>query len=202
MKNSARKKIVALLGCGGHARSIADVIITDRLADEIVFVDDNAKLGEQIMGYKVIKYIPENITDICPALGDNHKRKALCEKNHCVSIISKTAHIGILSRVEDGCFIAKGVHIGPQVRIGFGSIVNTRAVVEHNCSIGNYCHIAPNTTLCGNVVLGDNVFIGAGSTIKNNISICSGAIVGMGATVVSDITERGIYIGCPAKRKK
>jgi serine acetyltransferase len=56
--------------------------------------------------------------------------------------------------------------------------------------------------LGGTVKVGELTHVGIGATVKNNIAICSGCTIGAGAVVVKDISEKGIYIGVPAKRKK
>ncbi len=37
---------------------------------------------------------------------------------------------------------------------------------------------------------------------RNNIVICSDCMIGAGAVVVSDIKERGTYVGVPARKNK
>jgi acetyltransferase-like isoleucine patch superfamily enzyme len=46
--------------------------------------------------------------------------------------------------------------------------------------------------------LGDKVTVGSGSTILTT-SICSGAVIGAGSVVVKPITEKGVYLGNPAR---
>ena len=41
---------VVILGCGGHARSVADVLLDLHADAEVVFVDENAAEGERILG--------------------------------------------------------------------------------------------------------------------------------------------------------
>jgi acetyltransferase-like isoleucine patch superfamily enzyme len=47
--------------------------------------------------------------------------------------------------------------------------------------------------------IGSNVSIGSNATILP-VSICDGAVIGAGSVVTKDITERGIYVGNPAKK--
>ena len=51
-------------------------------------------------------------------------------------------------------------------------------------------------------MIGDGVWIGVGSCIRNNIAICADCMVGAGAVVTKSITEKGTYVGLPAKRIK
>ena len=189
-----------LLGCGGHARSVADVILASSPAAEILFVDNGARPQEQIMGFPVVPEAPLDAKRFGPSIGNNLMRAEWCAGKELVSVISRHAHIGRDAKIGRGVFVGNAVHIGPQARIGEGTIVNTAAVVEHNVFVGRYCHIAPNSTICGGVEIGDYAMIGAGAVIKPLIKIASDVVVGAGAVVVSDIVEKGIYVGCPAKK--
>jgi len=62
-------------------------------------------------------------------------------------------------------------------------IINTAAVVEHDCSVGIHCHIAPNATLCGSVKVGGLTHIGAGSVVLQGLTIGSNCVVGAGSVV-------------------
>ena len=84
--------------------------------------------------------------------------------------------------------------------IGEHCIINTGAIIEHDNVIENYVHMSPNSALGGTVRIGENSHIGIGATVSNNIDICSDCTVGAGAAVVQNITERGVYIGIPAKK--
>ena len=53
----------------------------------------------------------------------------------------------------DGVQVMAGVVIQPGCAIGENSIVNTRAGVDHDCSIGCDVHVAPGATLCGAVTV-------------------------------------------------
>jgi UDP-3-O-[3-hydroxymyristoyl] glucosamine N-acyltransferase len=90
--------------------------------------------------------------------------------------------------------------VNPGARIGRGVIVNTAAIVEHDCIVGDYCHLAPRAGLLGHCVLGDNVWLGANATVVQGVSVCSNVTIGAGAVVTSNITEPGTYAGVPARK--
>ncbi|MBR4033543.1 MAG: acetyltransferase, partial [Clostridia bacterium] len=73
---------------------------------------------------------------------------------------------------------------------------------EHDSVIGDFAHISPSAALAGNVRIGEGTHIGIGASIRNNITVCSGVTVGAGAAVVKNITEKGTYVGVPARRIK
>ncbi len=204
MKQSETMPLI-IYGCGGHARSVADVALHNGI-DELIFVDDNARDNERLFNFKVVRELPSHTQQLIIAVGDNQKRACLLDqfsKNN-LSVINLSAHTAYVSKYSQlmakGIFIAHGAHIGPHTRIGTGSILNTHCVVEHDCHIGNYSHISVNATVAGNCSIGDFVTIGAGATVIDGVKISAQVTIGAGAVVVADIDEAGTYVGIPARR--
>ena len=193
-----------ILGCGGHARSIADILLAKSIED-FIFVDDNAQDDEYIYEHKVLKEIPDGYENekFFLAIGSNKKRekfyKQLKNKKY-MKIISNCSYISPYSKIGEGVLIANYVHIGPSVYIGNQTIINTGTVIEHECEIGDFCHVAPRTVVCGRSKIGNSVFIGAGSVVIDSIKICSNVIIGANSTVLKNIEESGVYVGTPAKK--
>ncbi len=193
-----------IFGCGGHARSVADVYLSNNPTHTLLFIDENAKPNETLFGFQILNRLDNDflIGKKFLALGNNQKRKNLFNgilKNKLESIISSKSYYSSSSKFGDGIFIGDFCHIGPMVVIGDNTIINTGAIIEHEVIIGSHCHIAPNTTISGRSIIGNEVFIGVGATVIDNISICDNVIVGAGAVVVTNITKSGTYVGIPAK---
>ena len=89
--------------------------------------------------------------------------------------------------------------INSQVIIGKGCIVNTGAIIDHECEIGDFSHIAPGATLSGNVKVGKSCFIGANSTVIQGVKIGNNVIIGAGAVVIKDVPDNITIVGNPAK---
>lgn len=195
---------VMIIGCGGHAKSVIDVLLLSNPDIEITIVDENSQPNERLFDYPILNRIPliEN-AGFFLCIGDNLKRKhkmLLLKDKYFVSIISPLAHLGKNSTIKSGSFIANFVHIGPYAQIGKNTIINTGSIIEHDVEIGDHCHIAPNSTISGKTRLENEVFVGTGATIINNLSICSNVTIGAGAVVTKSITESGTYVGCPAQK--
>ena len=190
-----------IIGCGGHARSVADTVLDNNPDTEIVFVDKNAQQNERIFGFPVIEKLPQGATNVFIAIGNNEERRELSLNLKPISIISKLAYIGKEVVIGEGCYIGNGAFIGSQSKIGKGTIINTQAIIEHECFIGEYCHIAPNACICGRSKLKNNVFIGVGSSVKEKMSIASDVILGAGGVIVKNIEKSGIYLGIPCRMK-
>lgn len=197
--------MITILGCGGHAKSVADIILKNDKSTKLLFVDENALPDERIWGFKVIKPSENSYPINFIAVGDNKKRETYFnsfDKKHLINVISHNAYLGKCTNFGIGTMVGDFSKIGPEVEIGMNSIVNTAAIVEHETKIGNNCHIAPSACICGRVKIGNNVFVGAGATIIDKIEICSDVIIGAGTVVVKNITESGVYLGVPARRVK
>ena len=126
------KKII-LFGCGGHSRSVADVLILNDPAVSLVFVDENARKHETLYGFDVIKHIESLDLPYFFAIGDNGKRRTKYDEigvSGLISVISRNAHLGYKSSIGKGCFLGNSCHIGPEAEIGDNTIINTSSVIE------------------------------------------------------------------------
>lgn len=109
--------------------------------------------------------------------------------------LSKTVEYGY------GNMFAPGVKINALAKIGNGVICNTGAIIEHECVLNHYVHIAPGAVLCGNVSVGEGSFIGANAVLRQGITIGKNVTVGAGTVVVKNIEDNLIVIGNPQRFK-
>lgn len=192
-------KKVVILGAGGHARVVADIITAcgDRVE---AFLDDDTKIPYTegpISEYG--KYID---CEFIIGVGNTEVRNKWSTLPvkwytaiHPSAVISPKAIIGEGSAVMPNAVINTGTVIGKHC------IINTGAVVEHDNSIGDFSHISVGAKLGGTVSIGKNVWVGIGATIINNINVCDNCLIGAGAVVVKNILEDGTYFGVPAEKK-
>lgn len=203
-------KNLIIMGAGGHGRVVADIAQKLGVYQSIAFLEDRdveTSMGFPVLGRldEVDKYIDNS--DIFVALGNSQLREEIMEKLLTMgatipTLIHPSAIIGACVEIGTGTAIMAGVVINPCVTIGKGVIVNTCASIDHDCVVGEYCHIAVGVRLAGTVRLEPRVWLGAGSTVKNNVTICAGCTIGAGAVVIDDIDTKGTYIGVPAKLLK
>ena len=194
------KNKIAIFGCGGHARSVADVLLCNEPDADVIFVDSAARYGEDIFGFPVYKSLSVDGMRCYCAVGDNSIRQNMFATQSFETLISNDSFMGKNCVVGAGTFVAHHAHIGPCAAIGRGCIINTGAVIEHEVKIGDFTHVSVNATVCGRAEIGSRVFIGAGATVRDKICICDNVVVGGGSTVVKNIMEPGIYVGCPVHR--
>lgn len=204
-----RKKVV-IIGAGGHAKVIADII--KKSGDEIIgFLDDNKKKGTNIIKeYKVLGdfnnrfplAIANSDYEFIIAIGDNKKREEISHSPNLkfYTAIHPSAQMGLDVEIQEGTVIMANACINSSAKIGKHCIINTGAIIEHDNIIEDFVHISPNVALGGTVKIGKSTHVGIGSTIKNNITICENCKIGAGAVVVKDIEKEGTYIGVPAKK--
>ena len=199
-------KRVILIGAGGHAKVIADIIL--KSDDSILgFLDDdpNAKLWNINNLGKInscLKYAKNN--DFIIAIGKNEIRSQIAKKYFNLqwyTAIHPSSQIAQGVIIGEGTTIMANAVINSDAEIGKHVIVNTGAIIEHDNIIGEYVHLSPRVVLGGTVCIENNTHIGIGAVVKNNITICSNVIVGSGAVVVKNIKTPGIYTGIPAKIK-
>ncbi|OON98152.1 MAG: serine acetyltransferase [Epulopiscium sp. Nele67-Bin005] len=210
------KKKLVLVGGGGHAKSVIDTIKSGEEYDIIGIVDMPENIGKTIEGIKIIgtdenlsTYYKEETRYAFISLGSIGNPQSRIRIYNFIknmgfeipNIIDRTAILGENIIMGEGCFVGKGAIINTSVKIGNNVIVNTGVVVEHDCSINNFVHIAPSTTLCGGVKIGENSHIGAGTTIIQNISVGKNCIIGAGSVVLSDVEKNYLAYGVPAMRK-
>lgn len=112
---------------------------------------------------------------------------------HPQAIVAPSANLGM------GNFLAAGSCISTLAEIGNGCIVNTSAVVDHECKLEDFVHIGPGAVLAGNTHIGEGSFIGANAVIKQGIKIGKAVTVGAGSVIIKDIPDYTTVVGNPGR---
>lgn len=196
---------VILIGGGGHAKVVADVVLAS--GDRILgFLDDDPE-NNDLFGYPSLGMVSDwaryaGTALFILAVGSNLLRESLKRSMdvHWYTAVHPSAQIGTAVKIGAGSVIMANAALNPDSSVGMHCIINTGAIIEHDNHIADYVHISPRAVLCGGVTVGTRTHVGAGAVVINNISVCSDVIVGAGAAVVEDITEPGTYVGVPARR--
>ena len=201
-------KNVVIIGAGGHAKVIAD-IITKSNDNVIGFLDDNLDiqsktiyLNKTVLGTtKDIDKYKEYYFII--GIGNNNIRENIANSYDLkwYTAIHPNAIIANEVSIEEGSVVMAGSIINTGTKIGKHCIINTKSSLDHDNIIENYVHISPGATLAGTVHIKEKTWICAGATIINNITIAKNNIIGAGSVVIKDINkEDSIYVGVPARR--
>jgi sugar O-acyltransferase (sialic acid O-acetyltransferase NeuD family) len=137
-------------------------------------------------------------------IGDNkirHKlgKLILTKERELLNIMHPSSSVTKMFKIGKGNFIARNTAINPLVEIGNFCIVNTGAIIEHECKLSDAVHIAPGAVLAGNVQIGTNTFIGANSVIKQGVKIGKNVIIGAGSVIINDIADNSKVVGNPGR---
>jgi len=208
------KQKLILIGGGGHCISSIDVIESTAMYDIVGILDVPDKVGQQVMGYKIIgidadlkSFIKEDVKFIVTIgqIKDPQPRIKALEnllKNNAriTSIFSKNSIVSEHSKIGMGTMVFHNAVVNAGVVIGKNSIINTGSIVEHECLIGDHTQVSTRAIVNGQCKIGNKCFIGSNTTINNNLSICDDVIVASGSTVIQNIEKAGIYAGNPVKK--
>ncbi len=174
------KKILILIGAGGHCKSCIDVIEQEKKYKIIGLIDNKKTTFSK---YKIIgsdkdlkkikvKNALITIGQIKDLLIRERTFKSLEKLNFKFPIIiSPLAYVSNDASLGAGSIIMHKSFVNKNVKIGKNCIINTGAIIEHDVVIGDNCHIATGAIVNGGVHIGKNTFIGSGSIIKQNLKI-------------------------------
>lgn len=203
------KQKVILIGAGGHAKVIAD-ILTHRMDIDIVGCTDRNITGRvlhlDILGDDRLlpQLFGQDVRHTLIAIGDNGLRMKLARNASTIGFefinaVSRYAYVSGSASLGCGIAVMHGAIIQPETRVGDHSIINTGVTIDHECVIGTGCHIAPGSNLAGLVTVGDSSFLGVGVRVIPGVKIGRGCIIGAGAVVIHDIPDYSTAVGVPAK---
>ena len=202
-------KRVIILGAGGHAKVIAEII--NKSNDLLIgFLDDNEDIQDKtiyqdkkVIG-KINDYTKYQDVEFIIGIGNNQTRKKLSNLDlNWYTAIHPNTVIASDVTINEGTVIMPGVIINPGTTIGKHCIINTSSSIDHDNIIEDYVHISPGSHLAGTVTVKECTWICTGVTIINNITIESNNIIGAGSVVIKNITEtNSTYVGVPAKKIK
>jgi acetyltransferase EpsM len=92
--------------------------------------------------------------------------------------------------VEEGVQVFANAYVGSEAILQARCMINTNAVISHDCEVGMYTHIAPGALLAGHVRIGERTLIGMGVTTAIGVKIGSGVRIGNGAIVLADVPDK------------
>jgi len=203
---------IVIIGAGGHARVVYEILRYDKNMEVIAFVDNVVRGSEEkIMGIPVIgdhsvlpNLIKEGIKGYIIAVGDNEIRRKYFNKIlnmglEPINAFHPTAHIGHNVKFGKGIVISAGATIATGVVVGNNVIINTGAIIEHEDVLKDHAHVAPGVVLAGRVTIAEGAFIGAGTVVKEYVTIGKNAVIGAGSIVLENIPDNAVAVGAPAK---
>lgn len=204
---------VLILGAGGHAQVVADILL--RMRDDgsevlpIGFLDDDPGLaGCRYLDIPVLGGLAD-VTDIphdavVVAIGDNRTRqrifkRLLADGEQFAIACHPRATIARDVRIGPGSMICAGAIVNTGTTIGANVILNTACTVDHHNSVGDHAHIAPGVHLGGEVTIGEGCFVAIGSSVIPGRTVGPWSMIGVGSAVTRDIPRGVTAVGVPAR---
>lgn len=203
---------LAIVGAGGHGREALGVAQALQSAaprwTEIVMIDDAEpdracleRLAVDHIG-GIDRVVADGLEHVI-AIGDPGVRRDVAETvgstAEATVLVDPTASIGADVVLAAGAMVFPGAICTTNVRIGRHSHVNCRAVVSHDCRVGNFVSLSPGVMLNGNVTVADGAFLGTGAIVLPGRRVGEGAVVGAGAVVIDDVADGATVVGVPAR---
>jgi sugar O-acyltransferase (sialic acid O-acetyltransferase NeuD family) len=203
------------LGAGSHAKSVLDAIRSAGRFEVVALVDDDpAREGTEVLGHRVVggadaleRLRGEGIEHAFVGIGgvaDNEARERAFARLVAAGfelppIVHATAHVSPWARLGSGVHVLAGVVVNAAAEVEENVILNTGALVEHDCRIGAHTHVAPGVTLGGLVTVGAHAHVGIGATVVQGVRIGERALVAAGAVVIGDVEDGARVAGVPAR---
>lgn len=207
---------VVIIGMGGQGRECLEIALALRAVGHPIRVlgcyDDNPSPNERLLRRRGVAVLGR-VEDFLSAPGDAEA---------CIGIGSG----GIRSRIDralqgSGVDSPVLVHpastVGPDVRLGPGTVVwagarlttnistgrhvhiNQNATIGHDARLDDYVSVSPLVAISGNVDVGRGATLGASAVVLPGVQIGVEAVVGAGAVVVRDVQDRQTVKGVPAR---
>ena len=187
-----------LIGCGGHARSLIDVVESSSRWHVLGLVGLPEQVGEEVLGYPVLgcdedlPSLRQQCTNVLLAVGQigfSTQRQRLVAKLEGLNflmpvVISGRAHVSHHAQLGSGCSVGHGVIVNAGSKVGDYSILNSNALIEHDAVIGNYCHISTGALVNGGTKIGSNSFIGSGVVLRDGLNLPPRTVISAGKRVM------------------
>ena len=194
---------IIILGAGGHARVVASTAKAAGHSVEAFYCDD-----AEIIGSSMLEIPIRDISDLQSdgekraiiAIGDNATRRRVSEEydfnwttlRHPFSWIDPSAQIGV------GTLICAGSIIQPGATLGHHVIVNTKSSIDHDTTVGDFCHVSV-AHLAGGGTAEEGSFMALHSVVLPGKRLGQWSTLGAGGVANEDIPPYSIAVGVPAK---
>lgn len=196
---------VYIIGSGGHASVVAEACNLSGRASIYICEgrgDTACTIGES--EFFTLDQTQPVICGVGSTASHDLRRKILARyldrSQRFTSIVHPSATVSPKAKIGRGVFIGQGAQVCANACLQDHVIVNTGAIVDHDCVVGTGSHIAPGAVLSGTVKCGDWVHIGTGAIVIQNVKIADNTIIGAGSVVTKDIEEPGsTWVGVPAR---
>lgn len=205
-------KHLLIIGAGGFGREVFGVAREatgyGTAFDVKGFLDAKADALAGFAGYPPVvgdpaTYVPEADDVFITALGSIAARRRCAtaieaKGGRFISVIHRSVFLGPNVIVGDGCYLAPGVSLTADVRLGRHTDVFHNTSIGHDTTTGDYVHVYAQCAIGGAVRLADGVSVYPGSVVVPRRTIGADAVVGAGSTVFLNVPAGVTVHGNPA----
>ncbi len=183
---------VLLVGAGGHAKAVVDILQARGLAPTI-YVDPRRSdwIEARLPGIRhfaseddaalpsVARFVLAVGGTSASALARRRELGAMLTLRgwSALGVVHPSAIVSPSAVVGPGATVLAGAVVQPDAVLGRFAIVNSRAVVEHDAGVGAGSHVAPGAIVLGGAQVGEDVMIGAGAVVLPGDRVANGALV-------------------------
>jgi len=201
-----------VLGASGAALNVLDVarslgVVIDALVDET----GDASEARHVFGVPVVSRLEDAVArsrsgELAIAIGDNHQRSQVVERLRrdwaelrFATLIHPDATVSTEASVGTGTIVLAGCRIAARVRVGEFVHLATNTTIAHECVIGDFVAINSGATLAGRVRVGDRAMVGMNAAVREKGTIGVDAILGAISFANRDILDNEVAAGLPAR---
>lgn len=157
--------------------------------------DDPAKASGNFEGYPLLGSVETASKDhpgasVFIAIGDNAIRRKVYRQlrgHDFPALIDPSAQVSPTTEFKHGTFIACEAVVSVGTEIGKFVIINARAGVGHDSTVGDFSNIAPGVSLSGHTTIGEDVMMGTNSCTAPGMTVGDGATVVCGTPVLKNV---------------
>ena len=202
------------VGAGGHAVSVLEAIRSAGRFEVVALADDDSgRAGSELLGFPIVAAselerlraggVARAFVGV-GGVGDAAPRRAVFERLlaggfELPAIVHASATVSPWARLGRGVQLLAGAILNARAEAEDDAIVNTGALLEHDCVIGAHAHVGPGAMLAGNATVGEGAHVGIGAVLIEGVSVGAGALVAAGAVVVADVPAGMRVAGVPAR---
>jgi acetyltransferase EpsM len=198
---------IIIYGGGGHGKMVIDLLRARGAYRIVGIVDDGLASGNSIMGVPILgnAQVLANLSaqgvrlavNAVGGIGNIGIRIIIFERLAeagftCPAVTHPTAYLDPSASLMAGSQVMALAYVGSETKLGYGCIINTGAIISHDCHINDHVNISPGAILAGDVHIGEGTLVGMGATVNLGVKIGPKARIGNGATVKSDVPEGSI----------
>ena len=197
---TSETKRLALIGGGGFSKEIAEVA---QMCGYTVDATYSSQPSAQVGTYR--GYLDELLADraayagVALAVG-GVSRAAIQARAEiiawldrhalpCPPLVSPHAIVSQGVKPNAGAFVAHGVIVNVDARLGRFCVINTGAIIGHDAEIADNTTISPAAFIGGRCMIGADSLIGPLAKVLQGIKVGQRAMVGVGCTILRSVPD-------------